>query len=109
MRGSRRSTRPRRAGGRRGRRPRSVASSSTGGEDGGSSACRAADRHGTVEHRRETPTPTESQDALLAGLDGAVEELMEDGVIALGFGIPSRLDQKTGRVEGSVNIPLEGL
>jgi glucokinase len=66
-------------------------------------------RDGTVEHRRETPTPTESQDALLAGLDGAVEELMDDGIVALGFGIPSRLDQKSGRVEGSVNIPLEGL
>jgi glucokinase len=66
-------------------------------------------RDGSVEHRRETSTPTESQDALLAGLDGAVEELMDDDVIALGFGIPSRLDQKTGRVEGSVNIPLEGL
>jgi glucokinase len=66
-------------------------------------------RDGAVEHRRETPTPTESQDALLAGLDGAVEELIDDGVVALGFGIPSRLDQKTGRVEGSVNIPLEGL
>jgi glucokinase len=66
-------------------------------------------RDGAVEHRRETPTPTESQDALLAGLDGAVEELIADGVVALGFGIPSRLDQKTGRVEGSVNIPLEGL
>jgi glucokinase len=66
-------------------------------------------RDGSVEHRRETPTPTESQEALLAGLDGAVEELLDDRVVALGFGVPSRLDQKTGRVEGSVNIPLEGL
>jgi glucokinase len=66
-------------------------------------------RDGTVEHRRERPTPTESQDALLAGLDAAVEELLDDRVVALGFGIPSRLDQKSGRVEGSVNIPLEGL
>ena len=66
-------------------------------------------RDGTVEHRRETPTPTASQDALLEGLDGAVQELMDDRVVALGFGIPSRLDQTTGRVEGSVNIPLEGL
>jgi glucokinase len=66
-------------------------------------------RDGSVEHRRETPTPTESQDALLAGLDAAVEELMDDRIVGLGFGIPSRLDQRTGRVEGSVNIPLEGL
>jgi glucokinase len=64
---------------------------------------------GTVERRRETPTPLESQDAVLAGLDAAVEELLDESVVALGFGIPSRLDQKSGRVEGSVNIPLTGL
>jgi glucokinase len=66
-------------------------------------------RDGTVEHRRETATSLESQDALLAGLDAAVEELLDDSIVALGLGVPSRLDQKTGRVEGSVNIPLEGL
>jgi glucokinase len=63
-------------------------------------------RDGTVAERRETPTPLESEDALLAGLDAAVEELLDDSVVSLGFGIPSRLDQRTGRVEGSVNIPL---
>jgi glucokinase len=67
------------------------------------------DRDGRVGERREHPTPVESQDALLAGLDAAVEELGGDEVAALGFGIPSRLNQKTGEVEGSVNIPLEGL
>ena len=61
---------------------------------------------GTIEHRRETPTPVESQDAVLAGLDAAVEELLDDRIVALGFGIPSRIDQQTGRLEGSVNIPL---
>jgi glucokinase len=66
-------------------------------------------RDGTVEQRRETATPVESQEALLAGLDAAVEELLDDSIVALGFGVPSRLDQKTGRVEGSVNIPLAGL
>jgi glucokinase len=67
------------------------------------------DRDGRIEERREQPTPLESQEALLAGLDAAVEELRDDGIVALGFGIPSRLNQKTGQVEGSVNIPLEGL
>jgi glucokinase len=67
------------------------------------------DRDGRIEERREQPTPLESQEALLAGLDAAVEELLDDGIVALGFGIPSRLNQKTGQVEGSVNIPLEGL
>lgn len=67
------------------------------------------DRDGRIEERREQPTPLESQEALLAGLDAAVEELRDDGIVALGFGIPSRLNQKSGQVEGSVNIPLEGL
>jgi glucokinase len=66
------------------------------------------DRDGRIEKQQEHPTPVESQEALLAGLDAAVEELRDDGIVALGFGIPSRLNQKTGRVEGSVNIPLEG-
>src|SRR5437867_6550990 len=54
-------------------------------------------------------TPLESQEALLAGVDAAVEDLMDERVVGLGFGIPSRLDQRSGRVQGSVNIPLEGL
>jgi glucokinase len=67
------------------------------------------DREGRVERRRERPTPVTSQEDLLVGLDAAVEELLDGSVGALGFGIPSRIDQRTGQVEGSVNIPLEGL
>jgi glucokinase len=65
-------------------------------------------RDGSIERRHERPTPVESQDALLAGLDEAVEELRDYSIAALGFGIPSRINQKSGQVEGSVNIPLEG-
>ncbi len=67
------------------------------------------DREGRVEHRRERPTPLGSQDELLTGLDEAVEELLRDDVVALGFGIPSRINQRTGELQGSVNIPLTGL
>jgi glucokinase len=67
------------------------------------------DREGRVEHRRERPTPLGSQDELLGGLDEAVEELLRDDVVALGFGIPSRINQRTGELQGSVNIPLTGL
>jgi glucokinase len=67
------------------------------------------DRQGRVEHRRERPTPLGSQEELLDGLDEAVRELLREDVVALGFGIPSRMDQRTGEVQGSVNIPLEGL
>ena len=67
------------------------------------------DEGGGVSARREHPTPLRSQDELLAGLDAAVEELLDGDVAALGFGIPSTIDQRTGRVEGSVNIPLSEL
>jgi glucokinase len=61
---------------------------------------------GDVERHRETMTPLDSQDELLAGLEQAVEELLDERVVALGFGVPSRIDRQTGRLQGSVNIPL---
>jgi glucokinase len=64
------------------------------------------DREGHVEHRREHPTRTASEDELLTGLDLAVEELLTDEIAALGFGIPSPIDQRTGRALQAVNIPL---
>jgi glucokinase len=66
---------------------------------------------GTVGTRIERPTDVSSEDALLAQLDGLVEELRagEPGVSALGFGLPSRLDQRSGRAVASVNVPLEGV
>jgi glucokinase len=67
------------------------------------------DREGQVEHRREHPTPTASQDELLAGLDAAVEELLTDEIAALGFGVPAQIDQRSGRALKSVNIPLKDL
>jgi len=67
------------------------------------------DRDGEVERRYEIPTPTESTEALLAGLDEAVQELMDDRVGAVGFGIPSTIDQRTGRAVWSANIPLADL
>src|SRR5919198_5029230 len=57
----------------------------------------------------ERPTPVGSQDQLLAGLDEAVEELRGDGIAAVGFGLPSQIDQARGVATGSVNIPLHEL
>jgi glucokinase len=63
---------------------------------------------GTIEALREARTPQESQDALLRGVEETVESLIDDRVVALGFGIPSRIDQRHGVVIGSVNVPLAG-
>jgi glucokinase len=67
-------------------------------------------RQGEIEERVVHPTDVSSQDALLAGLDAIVEEARAGREIAaLGFGIPSRVDQRTGRAVASVNIPLAGV
>jgi glucokinase len=63
---------------------------------------------GEVERRRERPTPLEAEDALVQGLAEAVEELRDDDVAAIGFGVPSTIDQEAGRAIRSVNIPLTG-
>ena len=65
------------------------------------------DPEGRILRRVERPTPTESRDAFLSVLDEIVDELRVDGVDAIGFGLPSTIDQRTGRVVGSVHVPLE--
>jgi glucokinase len=67
------------------------------------------DRNGAVQTRHERKTPVGSQEELLAALDAVVEEQLADEVAAIGFGIPSRIDQRSGRAISSTNIPLEGL
>jgi glucokinase len=67
------------------------------------------DRGGTLGRRRETPTPLGSQEELLDGLATAVDELLDETVVALGFGVPARLEKRTQRVQGAVNIPLAEL
>ncbi len=81
------------------------------GVDVGGTKIRAGvvDREGSVERHDGRPTPVSSQEQLLAELDEVVESLLGDDVAALGFGIPSTIDQRTGRAVTSVHIPLEEL
>lgn len=67
------------------------------------------DRQGEVARRVERRTPLTSQTELLGELDTAVESLLDDGVAALGFGLPSTIDQRSGRAVSSVHIPLADL
>jgi glucokinase len=65
---------------------------------------------GTVEKRLLSETDTSSAEALLAQLDRVVEQMLDGAeVAALGFGLPSRIDQRSGRAIASVNVPLEGV
>ena len=65
------------------------------------------DRGGTVLRRHERPTPQDSQDHVLAELEAAVAELLDESVAAVGFGTPSPIDQEHGVVVRCVNLPLE--
>jgi glucokinase len=66
-------------------------------------------RDGSLGARTEQPTDISSEEAFLGQLDAMVEELRhgEPNVAALGFGLPSRIDQRLGRAVASVNIPLQ--
>jgi glucokinase len=66
-------------------------------------------RDGTVERRHERPTPLGSTEELLVGLEHAVAELDDGAIDAVGFGMPSLVDQDSGSIVGSVNIPLQGV
>jgi glucokinase len=64
-------------------------------------------RDGAVVRRRERATPQDSQEHVLAELEAAVEELLDDSVAAIGIGAPSPIDQERGVVVRCVNVPLE--
>ena len=64
------------------------------------------DREGRILRRVERPTPRASRDEFLELLDEIVDELRVEEAEAIGFGLPSTIDQRTGRVVGSVHVPL---
>jgi len=59
------------------------------------------DAGGAVQETVERPTVTTSQAALLDELAAIVRELPQDGVGAVGFGIPSRIDHEHGLALGA--------
>ena len=67
------------------------------------------DDDGVVERRVVSATDTSSEDALLAQVEGAVGDLMEDDIGAIGVGLPSMIDQRRGEAVDSVNVPLAGI
>jgi glucokinase len=67
------------------------------------------DREGNVERTTTRPTPTASQDAVLDAIVEVVAELVDERIVAVGFGVPSQIDQKHGTLGRAVNIPLADL
>jgi len=85
-----------------------LSSQSVIGVDLGGTKIRAGrfDAEGNVIARHEEPTPTDSQEVLLRVLLAAVETVLSDEVAAIGFGVPSVVDTRSGIALGSINIPL---
>jgi glucokinase len=67
------------------------------------------DEEGVVVERTVRPTRTGSQEELLAELEAAIRDLIDEGCGAIGVGLPSTIDQREGRAVNSVNIPLAGI
>jgi glucokinase len=64
------------------------------------------DETGDLGELHERQTPTSSQDALLDALVEMVTDISEPGIEAVGFGVPARVDQRTGVALGAVNTPI---
>lgn len=72
-------------------------------------AAGVVDEVGNVLERVQVASPNDSQEELLESLDGVVEGLLDSEIGAIGYGIPSTIDQRSGQVLGTVNLPLKGL
>ena len=64
-------------------------------------------RDGGVVRRHERETPQDSQESVIAALEAAVGELLDDSVAAIGIGAPSPIDAERGIVVHCPNLPLE--
>jgi glucokinase len=67
------------------------------------------ERDGTVLRTERRETPTESTQAFIEGLAEVVDTLRDGSVAAVGIGIPSTIDQRSGSAVFSVHVPLEGV
>jgi glucokinase len=67
------------------------------------------DRDGDVVAEHRVATPGASQDHALAAIDRAVEELLDERVAAIGYGIPANLERGTSRILRATNMALAGI
>ena len=66
-------------------------------------------RDGDVVAEHRVATPGASQDEALAAMDRAVQELLDDRVAAIGYGIPANLERGTSRILRATNMELAGV
>lgn len=65
------------------------------------------DREGNVLGRNLVESPGTSEEDVLGALDACVEALLDERIGAVGLGVPSNLDRRTGRVLRATNLPLD--
>jgi glucokinase len=63
-------------------------------------------RDGAIGRTIEIPTPDAAQEQVLAAIDTVVEDLLRDGAVAIGYGVPLNIDRRTGVALRAVNLPL---
>ncbi len=63
-------------------------------------------RDGSIGRTIEIPTPGGSADDVLGAVDGVVDDLLEDGALAIGYGVPLNIDRRTGVALRAVNLPI---
>lgn len=66
-------------------------------------------RDGTARDSVEIETPDGGADEVLAAIDGLVDRLLDDGIGAIGYGVPFNIDPHTGVALSAVNLPLRDI
>ncbi len=92
--------------------PDGAAAPVVGVDVGGTKVAVALIENGEIVDALERPTDVVSSEALLAGIEMVVEELVARtgaSPARAGVGVPSQIDFATGCVVSSVNIPLAGV
>jgi len=64
------------------------------------------DREGNVLAVREVGSPGTSEEEVVGTIDSAVEELLSERVVAIGYGIPANIERGSSRVLWATNLPL---
>ena len=76
---------------------------------GGTKIAIASLEGGVLSDARVVSTNQASQDELVEQIAAAIEGSMSSDVRAVGIGMPSIIEFKTGRILASVNIPLHDI
>ena len=63
-------------------------------------------RDGTIGRTIEIPTPDGPPEHVLRAVDAVVDDLLGEGAVAIGYGVPLNIDRRTGVALRAINLPL---